>query len=402
MPMVLMLSIDRKNILRKWKFIFCFFLIFLNLPGQILQTGSDCDAFKTSVVNSYASKNQLCYTFEERRYTKGLPVNPLISRGKVVSYKEDRQVFYLGTHTYDPEGLKNVKFETVKNQFYFGTNCFLENFFKDYKTLPENKRFYAYRNSPEDLLKPDTFLRSIFYHPKYHSRLSITSDSLYRLELTDTNLHAFTNIEGNRTKSIRVYYILKKDYSIVKYALHTFFTVGDLETRDSVIYTYSYYNLPFKDVKQEVNHFIPLGGEKPAMPKTTLNDSITVFPDYHLPDTSGKIKEINSRYVLVDFWYKTCEPCLANMKQLDKLKFKDVEIVTINIRDTVDNDIKQIVSKHNYTFLFKGQGLNKQLRLYAYPTMILYDEHRKILYKHTGFGNIEELSEVLKKLSSGE
>ena len=370
---------------------FLLILFYQSVSSQSLQE---------KVVNFYNTKKTICYTFEEKRYNSALPVNPLISQGDVRCYREDDMVFYRGVQHYEPEILKDVKFETVKNKFYFGTNNFNENFFKDYKTLPENKRFYAYHNSPKDLLTPDTSLRSVFNDPKYLSGITTASEGLYRLELRDTNLRTLTfmgNSVGGSSKKIKVFYISKKDYSIVKYSLHTFQTIGDLESSDSLVYTYTYYELPFKKVKEEVDHFIPLG-EKIKVPRPVVIDTFTVFPEFHLADTSGKIKGITSRYTLLDFWYRGCAPCLANMKELDKLEFKDLEILTINIYDKVDEDIRKIVAKHKYTFLFNGQALNKQLRLDSYPTMFLLDENRKILLKHVGYGDLSELRELMKKL----
>jgi thioredoxin-related protein len=204
-------------------------------------------------------------------------------------------------------------------------------------------------------------------------------------------------VDGQRTKRVKVFYISKKDYSIVRYSSSTFWTVDDLHQSDSVIYTYRYYACPFKEVKKYVDNFEPLTGQIPKLQEES-KDSLTHFPRFLLPDTSGRLKEISASYVLVDFWYKACAPCLANMKNLDKLHYKNLEIVTINIRDNIqDPDVQKVISKHQFTFLFNGNNLAKQLNVTAYPTMFLYDKNRNILYKHIGFGNMAELEEVIKK-----
>lgn len=385
-----MLLIKHISLNKKWKLFFCFLSVFYSHGfSQPLQN---------KIIQFYNNKKSICYTFTEKRYSQLAKAKPLVSHGKVKCYREDNSIFYSGTQSYDIPELKEVKFETVNNRWYFGTNCYLENFFKNYVNLEEKKRYYAYLNSPKDILKPDTSLSSVFFDPLFISSITKSSKDFYKIELTDTTRHEFDNLDGYRSETRKVFLISKKDYSILNYSHYVIYTVGDVIVHDSVVYTYKYFELPFKAVKKEVNSFRPLTGKAPVMPELP-KDTIKVFPELNLPDTSGLVRKINSKYILVDFWYKACGPCLANMKQLDKLNFKDVEIVTINVRDSLDEDVRKIISKHKFTFLFGGKELAKKLAITAYPTMYLLDKDRTVLYKHVGVGDIENLKAVILKLN---
>jgi hypothetical protein len=351
------------------------------------------EKLKYKVVNFYSSKENLCYKFVEVRNGNLFP-RQLVSHGNMMTLRCEDEVSYRGIHLYD--SLPELKFETVHNNRYFGVNHYNGDYFNDYKILPDKKRFYSFNNSPKDILKPDTSLRVLFYDANYHATLSKSGD-LYRLELKDTTRRE-QQTEGYHSKRLKVFYISSKDYSIVKYSSHNFWTSGDLENADSVVYNYTYYTASKKRVESYINNFKPLTGKK-FTPPPPPKDSTTRFPEFKLPDSTGKIKTISSRYLLIDFWYKACGPCLANMKFLDKIQYRDVKVVLINVRDTLDNDVRKIISKHNFTFLFKGNELARRLGIEAYPTMYLIDERRTILKKHKGFGNTEELTTLLEELT---
>lgn len=342
----------------------------------------------------YQTKKTLSYSFVQTFYTSQNS-KELVSKGNVRVIKMQDSLYYRGIHLYD--AFPDLKFEIVKNKDYFGVNNYQSNYFSNYYLLPVNKRFYTFNNSPDNIMRPDTFLKTVFRKPSYSSSIMIGSDH-YRLQLSDTNKYS-GNLDNQTFKQIKVYYISKKDYRITKYSSHKFWTSGDLIKNDSVVYYYTYEDIPHEEVKTYVDSFKPLTGKKQMAPPPP-KDSLKIFPAFHLPDSSGKIKEIDSKYVLVDFWYKACAPCLANMNFLDKIAYKDLEVVTINIKDSIDNDIRKIISKHSFTFLFNGQELNKELKLNAYPTMYLFDKNRNILYKHIGYGDTEKLVELLNALSS--
>jgi thiol-disulfide isomerase/thioredoxin len=373
--------------------VFLSLLFYFTLVGQNTVDSLPVLTLKNEVIEFYSKQNTLCYTFKEKYHV--VIGKCLLSHGKVMCYKEGNETYYRAMHLLDT---LNIKYESVKNKDYFGVNHFYRNeYFNDYKLLPEKKRYYAFNYQPKDILKPDTSLRTSLFDPKFFSVLSSNKQN-YILELTDTN-KVERGPENVRYKTIKMYHISKKDFSIQKYSAQYFWTSGDLYQSDSLVRTYNYCKEPLKKIEEYVNSFQPLKGERPVLPKFP-KDTLTIFPEFHLPDSMNNLKEPALKYALVDFWYKACGPCLANMKHLDKIANKNIEIITVNVMDSVDKDVRTIMSKHNFTFLFKGKDLAKQLNIAAYPTMYVIDKNRNILLKKIGFGSSEELDELLEKLNS--
>jgi thiol-disulfide isomerase/thioredoxin len=395
MQTVIMLFIKKKckKQNRDWKLVFLFlFFHFIFLSQNSTDTVGL--RLKEKVIDYYTKLNSLCYKFKERRYVI-TTTKPLISHARMLLYKEGTEIYYRGTHIVDTF---QIKHESIKNGKYFGTNNYLkgQSYFNDYKNLPEKKRYFGFNNTPDKILKPDTSLRTTFFNPAFNSNVTLDEKN-YILLLTDTNVTPF-GPDGHRTKTLKTYHISRQDYSIQRYSAQYFWTTGDLNQSDSVIYTFTYFKEPLDKIKKYVNSFEPLTGEKLVMPKQP-KDTLKIFPEFHLPDSTGKVKAPISQYALIDFWYKACAPCLANMKHLDKIKNKNIEIITVNIKDSVDKDVRKIMSKHNFTFLFEGQGLAKQLNINSYPTMYIIDKNRNVLLKKVGYGPSEEFDELIEKLS---
>jgi peroxiredoxin len=74
-------------------------------------------------------------------------------------------------------------------------------------------------------------------------------------------------------------------------------------------------------------------------------------PDFELPDLSGKPVRFSSyrgKTVILNFWTKTCRPCLEEMATLDELAHllteeHDIELLTINTDGTAE-DAKQTLA----------------------------------------------------------
>lgn len=369
----------------------CFLIFFLSLTACGQVTGENfIKSVEENVLRYYEAQNTVCYNFTEKRYF--LTGSSLVSHGTVMVYKENKKVFYRGTHTYEPIALKDLKFETVKNRAWFGTNIFRANYFNDYSHLQDKDRFYSFSNRPSEIVKPDRSLADVFSDKSYFTRLTEDKET-YCLTLTDTNRKT-KGFASNTIKTIKTYRISKKDFSILNYSQYNFWTTEDVSNSDSVVVTYDYLKKSFNTVKSYVDGFIPLTGKKPV-PLPPEKDTCVVFPEFSLPDTSGGVKSIDSNYVLVDFWYRACAPCMANIKQLNRLALKQVQVIAINVRDSINDDVRSIVSKYKITFLFRGAELARAMNVEAFPTMYFYDKRRNILFKHIGFAYAEAIEEQL-------
>ena len=113
-----------------------------------------------------------------------------------------------------------------------------------------------------------------------------------------------------------------------------------------------------------------------------------------LPDTSGTIiqlSNIKSRYILLDFWFCRCGPCIKSFPELQKLYSEtnrdDFEIAGISIDVAGDKELwKSSIVKYGLSWLNMNDpksATSKKLAIVNYPTKILLDKNRKIILVDT-------------------
>jgi cytochrome c biogenesis protein CcmG, thiol:disulfide interchange protein DsbE len=79
------------------------------------------------------------------------------------------------------------------------------------------------------------------------------------------------------------------------------------------------------------------------------------FPDFELKDLNGRTvrwSEIKGRPALVNFWFTTCPPCVAEMPHLNALKkdFAGEDIVFLAISPDDSLKIRQFLEKRDFDF----------------------------------------------------
>jgi peroxiredoxin len=134
----------------------------------------------------------------------------------------------------------------------------------------------------------------------------------------------------------------------------------------------------------------------------------TIAPDWELPSLNGekiKLNSLRGQLVLIDFFYKSCYPCMQALPALqsisEKYKDKGLQVIGIDPFDTKEDDMGTFLSKRGitYTILMEGKDVATQYRVSGYPTMYLVDKSGKIIYVQEGYGKDvdETLSEVIEK-----
>ena len=113
--------------------------------------------------------------------------------------------------------------------------------------------------------------------------------------------------------------------------------------------------------------------------------------DFQLPDSSGKmisIYSIKSRYILIDFWFSTCKPCIDGFPELIELYNKTSREGLTIIGISVDGPSmlpswKAAIRKYQlpwinlsdpaYSIPYYRYGIE------LYPTKVLVDGERRIV-----------------------
>ena len=134
----------------------------------------------------------------------------------------------------------------------------------------------------------------------------------------------------------------------------------------------------------------------------------TLLADFTLPNytptgiDSVSLNKYKGKIVLVDFWFKSCGPCMEAMPKYNELqnqfRKEGFELLTVNVEDPVE-DIKFFYNKHQpvYKMLYNGGKLWSGLGFTACPSSVLVDQSGKVVEAIYGF-NKEELSKKIAAL----
>jgi thiol-disulfide isomerase/thioredoxin len=119
-------------------------------------------------------------------------------------------------------------------------------------------------------------------------------------------------------------------------------------------------------------------------------------PDWSLPTLDGKLlslQDLRGKVVLIDFFYKSCYPCLLAIPELQKLyeryKDQDVVVVGVNVYDTNENNELGIFMQKrgaSYPVVLEGGDVAKEYKANGYPTLVCIDKQGKVIQSHAGFG----------------
>jgi thiol-disulfide isomerase/thioredoxin len=133
----------------------------------------------------------------------------------------------------------------------------------------------------------------------------------------------------------------------------------------------------------------------------------TVLSDFTLPAynptriDSMPLSRYKGKVVLLDFWFKSCGPCMEAMPHYNQLqnefKKQGFELLTINVEDPVA-DIKYFYEKYFpvYHMMYGGGKLWRSLGFTGCPSSVLLDRNGKVVEVIYGF----DKEEISKKITS--
>ncbi|WP_375577956.1 thioredoxin-like domain-containing protein [Marivirga tractuosa] len=115
---------------------------------------------------------------------------------------------------------------------------------------------------------------------------------------------------------------------------------------------------------------------------------------------SKKLSEYSGQYVLLDFWYSGCAPCLKAVPKLNGLEKENesLSIIGINPVDTEKRFLKAIDKfniKYAQTLVDKNSELPSYFNVGGYPTYVLIGPEGKYM-KEFNSTNLDEIQGYLK------
>ena len=116
-------------------------------------------------------------------------------------------------------------------------------------------------------------------------------------------------------------------------------------------------------------------------------------PDFSLPNLEGKriaLSDFSGSILLLDFWATWCEPCIAELPNLNALQEKyssrGLHVVGVVVESGSVKDLRRFLTKHevNYQLLIGNDAVVNKYRLTVFPTTLLIDPRRQIQKKYVG------------------
>ncbi len=132
--------------------------------------------------------------------------------------------------------------------------------------------------------------------------------------------------------------------------------------------------------------------------------------EWSMPLINGdtlRAKDINSKILVIDFYYMSCAPCILAINDMVKLDSiyneNDVSFVGANVFDNDVVKIDKFLGERNveYTNVMKAKDLAEKYGFYSFPQIIFINtKTNEILYHFSGYhsGEFEHFKQILDGL----
>lgn len=105
-----------------------------------------------------------------------------------------------------------------------------------------------------------------------------------------------------------------------------------------------------------------------------------------------RLKDLEGKVVVLNFWFINCSPCRQEMPELNKLveEYKDsTNIVFLAVALDEQSEVEDFVSKFpfNYNLIADGRYIASLYGINSYPTHAVLDKTGKVLFHTTGYGS---------------
>ncbi len=289
-------------------------------------------------------------------------------------------------------------------QFYNPTQGF-------YSLSPKDKTYW-----PDSIWKENKNTEMIFYFKKTNyfgaevlkdtnfSTVSLLSDTVigdkkcYRIKYNLPDNEPLSN-------SYRIISIEQKKF--IPLCLESNYVLTQLADNQYSKLTITNFDFNQKKYKKEVA-FRPIPADysnlkdkpAPSVRFIEVGDTLPEFEYKNLTSQNINFDNIKQDYVLLDFWYIGCFPCILASTFIDTLstqyKDKNLFVLGINTQDTSESKISDFKKKKNISYpnILMGYEEAKLLPVFAYPTMVIIERKtRRVIYVQTGYG--EEMKQPM-------
>jgi thiol-disulfide isomerase/thioredoxin len=132
----------------------------------------------------------------------------------------------------------------------------------------------------------------------------------------------------------------------------------------------------------------PLARKLPPRVSLGVGSPAPDFTATTLEGATVKLSQLRGKPVVLDFWSKSCLPCLRSMPIVEEVVAKGVELVSI--ADPEGGDPTELVKGHPGHHIVDYGGVMTQYRIDRFPTYFLVDKTGKIACARCPFPKIQD------------
>lgn len=232
----------------------------------------------------------------------------------------------------------------------------------------------------------------------YHVNVNV----LYNPEISES----YRNIETNYN-----YWIKKSDYTPIQYSIvYTMVIQNDTtyQYEKNILTKYELNNLKEGNLfsLKSIPDYYRFKDYTPTKAIPLLQNASTApnFELLSLDDKKINLMDLKGKLVLIDFFTKSCYPCMLALPGLQalhkKYKSKGLNVIGINIYDKKEDGIIPFLSKRGITYpvLLGGKEVGENYSISVIPTIYLIDKTGKIIFSFDGYEKKkeQELEDIIK------
>lgn len=303
--------------------------------------------------------------------------------------------------------------ELIETQPWDSTAIILTKNLWSKKIERESRRFNFFEpitNKKYPLIQHD----SDFIDSKYSFELMgeeiVENVNCYKLNVSAN----YENVNSENMKTIRIdynYWVNKSDFMPIQYSIiytNVFHNDTSYQYERNILNKYETNSLK-DDNKFALNSIPTFYKLKDYIPTSApkLLSIDTIAPNWELLSLKNKkinLKDLRGHLVMIDFFTKSCYPCMLALPGLqslhEKYKSKGVKVIGVNIYDKKEDGIIQFLAKHNitYTVLLGGKKVGEDYNVSGIPTVYLVGKNGRIIFAVDGYekGQEETLEKIIK------
>ncbi len=123
----------------------------------------------------------------------------------------------------------------------------------------------------------------------------------------------------------------------------------------------------------------------------TTGEKIKSFTVHDITGNKIKLKDLEGKVVVLNFWFIGCPPCRQEIPELNKISLEyanDPNIVFIAIALDYKTDINHFIQTHpfGYHIVEDGRTYADLYRINLYPTNVILDKEGKVRFHASGYG----------------